>query len=77
VEVSQVTAKGGKSTLVGINSNYNDTARLKNIVVDDPKKKLTICERFRGNSTGDEPTKEGSGPDATHCLYAESDIQWQ
>jgi hypothetical protein len=76
VELSMITAKGGK-VLVGINSNYNDTASLKDIVVVDPAKKLSICERFRGNNTGDEPSKEGSGPDAKSCLYSDSDIHWQ
>ena len=76
VELSAITAKGGK-VLVGINTNYNDTARLKDITVFDASKKLSICERFRGNNSGDEPSKEGSGPDAKHCLYSDSDIQWR
>jgi hypothetical protein len=31
---------------------------------------VTVCERFQGNSSGDEPTELGSGPDGTNCRYS-------
>jgi len=63
-----ITAPG--KTLVGINTNYGDTATLSGItIVGDSRKKISICDRFTGNSSGDEPTKTGSGPDGTFCKY--------
>ncbi len=38
---------------------------------------MTVCERFRGNSTGAEPTALGSGPDGTHCRYSELDVTYR
>ena len=58
-------------TLVGINSNYDDTATFDNIVASYSVK---ICERYEGNDDGDEPVSLGSGPDPVHCLYEASDI---
>jgi len=68
VENVLITAPG--KTLVGINTNYGDTATLSGItIVGDSRKKISICDRFTGNSSGDEPTKTGSGPDGTFCKY--------
>jgi hypothetical protein len=75
VELSDIDAKGGK-LLVGINENYKDSAKFKNITIHDTSKKVVICERFTGNDKGDEPTKIGDGADATHCIYADSDLHW-
>jgi pectate lyase len=58
--------------LVGINSNYGDTATLTNITLCGGG--ATVCQKFTGNNTGAEPTSVGSGPDATNCLYTNSDI---
>ncbi|KAI8626922.1 pectate lyase [Xylariaceae sp. FL1651] len=64
-----ITASSG-STLVGINSNYGDTATLSNISVDDVDH---ICVEYEGNDTGDEPDETSEGP-SDHCLYDDSDI---
>ncbi|MET0389255.1 MAG: pectate lyase [Polyangiales bacterium] len=77
IVLSDIDAKGGRSTLVGINTNYGDVARFERITIHDTAMELHICDRFTGNDSGDEPTKTGSGPDATSCLYEESDITWQ
>jgi hypothetical protein len=77
VEMSNVDAKGGKAALAGINTNYNDTARFTNITIHDTAMKLSICDRYTGNSTGAEPSKTGSGADGSHCMYSASDIHWQ
>jgi hypothetical protein len=68
VENVLITAPG--KTLVGINTNYGDTATLSGITIaGDRQQKISICDRFTGNSSGDEPTKTGSGPDGTFCRY--------
>jgi hypothetical protein len=69
-----VTAPG--NTIAGINENYGDTATFNNITIvgDD---EMTVCQRYIGNDSGDEPEESGSGPDGTHCLYDESDISYQ
>ena len=56
--------------LLGINSNYGDTATLTNIKVLDVD---DICVTYTGNDTGDEPEENGSGP-SEWCIYDESDI---
>ncbi|KAI1484609.1 pectate lyase [Biscogniauxia mediterranea] len=69
VVLTDITASSG-SVLCGINSNYGDTCTLSSIKVsgvDD------ICVTYTGNSNGDEPTENGSGP-SENCKYSESDI---
>jgi hypothetical protein len=68
-----VTAPG--KAIVGINSNYGDTASLRHIRVHgDTTKKIKTCVRFQGNNTGKEPTELGTGPDDTSCRFTASDI---
>jgi pectate lyase len=70
----RVNAPGGK-TLVGINTNFGDTATLSGItVVGDPT--IAICERYRGVTSG-EPSKIGTGPDGTNCRYTASDVTYR
>ncbi|KAI1260720.1 pectate lyase [Xylariaceae sp. FL1019] len=69
VILDSITASSG-SSLVGINSNYGDTATLTNIVVDDVN---DICVEYEGNDTGDEPEETSSGP-SSYCIYDDSDI---
>jgi hypothetical protein len=40
----------------------------------DSSGRFAIRERHQGNNTGDEPTKLGCGPDATHCRYTAAGI---
>ncbi|MBN2576249.1 MAG: pectate lyase [Deltaproteobacteria bacterium] len=72
VVLDHVTAKSVK-TLVGINSNYGDTATLTNIVLCGSG--TTVCQRYTGNDTGAEPTSAGSGPDGANCIYANADVK--
>lgn len=75
VVVTGVTATTPGGALVGVNSNFGDTARLSNItIVNDPGRDVTICQKFIGNNSGDEPTENGVGPDNTNCFFAASDI---
>ncbi|KAL0954764.1 hypothetical protein HGRIS_003715 [Hohenbuehelia grisea] len=70
VQINDVWAVKG-STLVGINSNYGDTATIRTTKVNSVS---TICQRYNGNNSGKEPTKAGDGPDGTYCKYSTSDI---
>ncbi|HEY7375712.1 MAG TPA: pectate lyase [Polyangia bacterium] len=78
VEVQNVMVVPGSSTsaLVGVNSNYNDTAKLSSILIKAASNSLTVCQRYTGNNTGAEPPKNGSGADGTVCMYSTSDITW-
>ncbi|MFI1727985.1 pectate lyase [Streptomyces acidicola] len=71
----EATWKGGK--LVGINTNYGDSATLRGItIVGDSSKKIVPCQKYIGNNTGAEPPTNGSGPDSTYCKYSASDIRY-
>ncbi|MEU1265735.1 pectate lyase [Streptomyces cellulosae] len=72
----EVTWKGGR--IAGINTNYGDSATLRNItIVGDSSKKIVPCQKYIGNSTGKEPSSNGSGPDGTYCKYSSSDITYR
>jgi hypothetical protein len=78
VIVRNVTATAPGKVLVGINTNYGDTATLSGItILKDSSKKISICDRYTGNSTGKEPTKTGSGADGTYCKYSASGITYK
>jgi hypothetical protein len=78
VELQNVLIMPSNSTsaLVGVNSNYNDTAKFSAITIRAASNSLTICQRYTGNNTGAEPRTNGSGADGTVCMYAASDITW-
>ncbi|MFF0362380.1 pectate lyase [Streptomyces fungicidicus] len=72
----EVNWKGSK--LAGINTNYGDTATLRNItIIGDSSKKIVPCQKYIGNNTGKEPSTNGSGPDSTYCKYASSDVTYK
>jgi hypothetical protein len=79
VVLQNVTAvvSSSSKTLVGINTNYGDTATLSGITIkNDPSHKVDICEKFTGNSSGDEPKKLGAGPGGG-CNYKTSDVTYK
>ncbi|MBC2903801.1 pectate lyase [Streptomyces sp. PSKA01] len=76
IVISNVKATAPGKVLVGVNANYGDTATLSGVTVVGDKD-LTVCERFKGNSGGDEPTSLGEGPDGTTCRYSTSDVTHQ
>ncbi|MBB3099891.1 hypothetical protein FHR83_007607 [Actinoplanes campanulatus] len=76
VVVQNVVATAPAGSLVGINTNYGDTATISKVTVVG-KKSLDICVKFTGNSSGKEPTKIGTGADGVNCLYNESDITFK
>jgi pectate lyase len=71
-----VIPSGTTSALVGVNTNYNDTATFAAITIKAATNALTVCQRYTGNNTGAEPPKNGSGADGTVCKYSASDISW-
>ena len=75
IVINNVTLTDG-DTVAGINVNYGDTARFTQIrIINDSS--MSICDKFTGNNTGDEPTKIGSGADGVNCIYSSSDIIFQ
>ena len=78
VQVENVLVIPGSSTsaLVGVNSNYDDTAMFGSVLIRAATNSLTVCQRYTGNNTGAEPPKSGSGADGTVCIYSNSDITW-
>ncbi|MFG2890988.1 pectate lyase [Streptomyces sp. NPDC048248] len=77
ISVSDVDVTAPGKSLIGINTNYGDTATLRNIRIHgDSGKKIKPCVRYTGNDNGDEPVETGSGPDGTHCRYSASDISY-
>jgi len=78
VVLQNITATSPGKVLVGINTNFGDTAKLSGItIVGDSKKKISICDRFTGNNTGKEPPKTGSGADGKNCLFSAADITYK
>ena len=78
VIIRNVTATYKGKVLAGINTNYGDTATFSNItIIGHSSKKIVICQKFIGNSTGAEPPKNGSGADGTYCKYSSSDIHYK
>ncbi|SDT78764.1 pectate lyase [Actinoplanes derwentensis] len=83
VVLKNVTATAPGGSLVGINSNFGDTATLSGITISgDSKKKIAICVTFKGNKTGAEPTKvatqtAATGGDGTNCKFSTSNITYK
>ncbi|ACU36508.1 pectate lyase [Actinosynnema mirum] len=77
VIIENVTAYAPGKSMVGINTNYGDTAKITKLtVVGDSKKKLSVCDKYTGTTKG-EPKKTGSGPDGKHCQYSTSDVTYK
>jgi hypothetical protein len=70
VILQDVTVRMGQ-VLVGINTNYGDSADFDRINVYGS---VRVCERYTGNNTGAEPVRTGEGADGTYCRYETADI---
>jgi len=77
VEMYNILVVAPGKALAGINSNYGDTATFKWIRLYDDDKDIDICVRYKGNSSGSEPSKVGTGADGTYCKYSSSDITYK
>ncbi|KAG9589914.1 pectate lyase, partial [Aureobasidium melanogenum] len=70
VTINNVKATNGKY-LVGINSNYGDTATITNTCASSVKH---ICQEYKGtNDNDEEPSTLSEGP-SDACIYEESDV---
>lgn len=65
-----MTASGGSATLIGINSNFGDTATITNSCITGTD---VICQEFEGTTPGNEPKEISSGPSSA-CIYTDDDI---
>jgi len=78
VVIRNVTLTRPGGTVAGINVNYGDTARFSGVtIVNDSSRSMVICRKYNGNSSGDEPSQVGTGPDSTNCLYSSSDLTYR
>lgn len=68
VILSNITATGG-DTIAGVNTNYGDSASFWNVQTGGAE----ICERYTGNTTGDEPDQTGTGIDGEYCIELTSE----
>ncbi|MFD3492014.1 pectate lyase [Streptomyces sp. NPDC058690] len=76
VQVQNVWVTSPGDSIVGINTNYGDTARFSGITIyEDADADIDICTKYKGVTSG-EPTKIGTGADGTNCIYSPSDITY-
>ncbi|MGW3779926.1 pectate lyase [Streptomyces sp. NPDC005091] len=76
VQVQNVWVTSPGDSIVGINTNYGDTARFSGITIyGDADADIDICTKYKGVTSG-EPTKIGTGADGTNCIYSPSDITY-
>lgn len=76
IQLQNIWATTPGDSLVGINTNYGDTARFSDITIyDDGGRDLDVCVKYKGTTSG-EPSKIGSGADGTNCIYSSSDISY-
>uniref|UniRef100_A0A915ENE0 Probable pectate lyase F n=1 Tax=Ditylenchus dipsaci TaxID=166011 RepID=A0A915ENE0_9BILA len=76
VTLNNVKLTNVKVAVVGINSNYGDTATIKGLTLVG--KKVPICEKYQGtNNNSQEPKALGDGADGKNCIYSTSDVKYQ
>jgi hypothetical protein len=64
------------SYVVGINTNWGDTATLRNIYITGTTSGH-ICAEYKGVAKGSEPTYLGDGVNDAYCKFTSSDIHYQ
>ncbi|MFI5495843.1 pectate lyase [Actinoplanes sp. NPDC051859] len=67
VRITGVTVTAPLKTLVGINPNLGDTARIDGVTVVGGGAKTVICATFKGVTSG-EPKQVGTQPDGRSCI---------
>lgn len=76
IQLQNIWATAPGTSLVGINTNYGDTARISGVTIyEDGDRDMKICTKYRGTTSG-EPSEIGSGADGTNCIYSSSDITY-
>ncbi|KAG8942826.1 hypothetical protein FRC03_002859 [Tulasnella sp. 419] len=68
--VAMINGKEG----VGINENFGDTAKISKVCTNGKPSATNVCCRYKGVSSGNEPSKIGCGPSGSVCSYSTSDI---
>ncbi|MBI9114205.1 pectate lyase [Sanguibacter suaedae] len=79
VIVDNVRVIAPAGSIVGLNTNYGDTATISNLtVVGDPSKKIPVCEWYRGilKSQGGDAKKLGNGP-SSQCIYTREAVVYK
>jgi hypothetical protein len=70
IVLKNISATLPGNEIVGVNSNYNDTATLTNIIIHGRQTTpIVVCSIFTGNTSGAEPTMTGMGPDGKNCIF--------
>ncbi|MET7366613.1 pectate lyase [Streptomyces sp. NPDC005566] len=76
IQLQNIWATAPGTSLVGINTNYGDTARISGVTIyDDGDRDMKICTKYKGTTSG-EPSEIGSGADGTNCIYSSSEITY-
>ncbi|MEV4627281.1 pectate lyase [Micromonospora sp. NPDC049523] len=73
VVMDNVTVRNADA-VAGINTNWGDTARFTRITIYGD---ATVCQKYRGVSSGSEPVLIGEGADGVNCIYSSSDITYR
>jgi hypothetical protein len=63
----------GASYVVGINTNWGDTATLTRINLVNGSS-THICAEYKGVAKGSEPSYLGDGVNDGHCIFTASDV---
>ncbi|THY16311.1 pectate lyase [Aureobasidium pullulans] len=71
VTITNVKATNGKY-LVGINSNYGDSATITKTCASSVKH---ICQEYEGTNNNDKEPSTGSEGPSKYCIYQESDVE--
>jgi hypothetical protein len=75
VVISNVKVNGVSAAVVGINTNYGDTATITGLSIKGwTKGSPAVCMTYTGNNTGAEPTKIGEKWGTTNCVVTTSNI---
>jgi hypothetical protein len=78
VIIDNVIARAPGYAIVGINTNFGDTAKITRLtILDDSSRKIHVCAKYKGVAKGSEPTYLGDGADGTNCLYSSSDVTYR
>uniref|UniRef100_K3WC50 Probable pectate lyase F n=1 Tax=Globisporangium ultimum (strain ATCC 200006 / CBS 805.95 / DAOM BR144) TaxID=431595 RepID=K3WC50_GLOUD len=73
VTISNVLAVDPKVSVVTVNKNNNDEAKLTNVHVKSSNKKIPICQWSQAAKS---PKNLGSGPSGTLCQYSTSNVKF-
>ncbi|KAL8000435.1 putative pectate lyase PlyH/PlyE, pectin lyase/virulence factor [Plasmopara halstedii] len=73
VTLTNVLAVNGKVSVATVNKNWNDQAKLQNIIIRG--KRIAVCQWSEGSILGN-PKTVGAGPSGSLCQYSNSTITY-